>query len=441
MATVMEMPKLSDTMKEGAVARWLKKEGEKVSAGAPVVEIETDKATMEFESPASGILLKILVGDGGTCALNAPIAVIGKESENWQETIDKYNAKKGGAKPAAAAGAAPAKKATPSAPAPAAKGTQPSSSTSSVAPAAVPFSGSGADVRVKASPLAKKVAADRGVSLASLTGSGPGGRVVLRDVESAGSEGAFAVSVSPAAPSVAAPMAAASGSIEKIPLTNMRKVIAQRLTESVVANPHFYLTVSINMGPLLAWRKQTLAKLPEDKKFSVNDLLIFLVSRALRKHPEINSSWQGDHIARYHFVNMAVAVSMPTGLITPVVRGSDALSLTQIAAASKDLIKRARDGKLAPEEYQGGTFTISNLGMAGIEEFTAIINPPQAAILAVGATIPTPVVNGKGEIVVEERMKVTLSSDHRVIDGAVGSEFLKTLKAYLEDPVAALFMM
>jgi pyruvate dehydrogenase E2 component (dihydrolipoamide acetyltransferase) len=194
------------------------------------------------------------------------------------------------------------------------------------------------------------------------------------------------------------------------------------------------------MGPLLAWRKATLAKLPESDKFSVNDLIVFLVSRALRKHPNINSSWQGDYIAQYNSVHMGVAVALPAGLVTPVVRHSDKLSLVQIAQKNRELIKLARDGKLQPDDYSGGTFTISNLGMSGIEEFTAIINPPQAAILAVGTTMATPVVNDSGDVVVEQRMKVTLSCDHRVIDGAQGAEFLKTLKTFVEDPMSCLFM-
>ncbi|MEN9808980.1 MAG: hypothetical protein RLZZ488_547 [Pseudomonadota bacterium] len=409
MATVMEMPKLSDTMKEGAVARWLKKEGEKVTAGHPVVEIETDKATMEFESPASGTLIKIIVGDKQTCELNAPIAVIGKPEENWQEAIDKYAAKKkGGA-------AAPAKAAPAAAPA----------ATSAAAPTSTLD-------RLRASPLAKRVAADKGIDLRSVQGSGPNGRIVVRDVEN--------LSGGTAAVSTPAFAAAGAAEMEKVPLSMMRKTIARRLVESTSTAPHFYLTVSINMGPLLAWRKATLARLSETEKFSVNDLIVFLVSRALRKHPNINSSWQNDYIAQYNSVHMGVAVALPAGLVTPVVRHADKLSLIQIAQKGRELIKLARDGKLQPEDYSGGTFTISNLGMSGIEEFTAIINPPQAAILAVGSTVATPVVGEDGDISVEQRMRVTLSCDHRVIDGAQGAEFLKTLKTFFEDPMACLFM-
>lgn len=415
MATVMEMPKLSDTMKEGAVARWLKKEGDKVTSGLPVVEIETDKATMEFESPASGILLKIIVGEKQTCDLNAPIAVIGKPEENWQEAVEKYLSKKKGG--ASAAKAAPAL--TPAAlPAAAADS---ASVTSSVD-------------RLRASPLAKRVAADKGIDLRTVQGSGPNGRIIVKDVES------LSGGVAGALPLVSSFSSVPAAEMEKVSLSMMRKTIARRLVESTSTAPHFYLTISLNMGPLLAWRKATLAKISEADKFSVNDLIVFLVSRALRKHPTINSSWQGDYIAQYNSVHMGVAVALPAGLVTPVVRHSDKLSLVQIAQKNRELIKLARDGKLQPDDYSGGTFTISNLGMSGIEDFTAIINPPQAAILAVGSTVTMPVVDENGVIVAEQRMKVTLSCDHRVIDGAQGAEFLKTLKTFVEDPMACLFM-
>lgn len=448
MASVMEMPKLSDTMKEGVVGKWLKKEGEKVTAGSPVVEIETDKATMEFESPASGVLLKILVGDSGTCDLGAAIAVIGKEGENWQDALDKHKEKKAGAakaapqKPAAPAKTPPPPKTTATPPRGPVAAPSPTMAPRPAAPAAVSLpSAERSSERLKASPLARRIAAEKGIDLLTVAGSGPNGRIVQRDVEAYTPGFSASQGAAPSFASLGASAALHEGGVERVPLTNMRKVIAQRLTESTQTNPAFYLTISVNMGPLLAWRKATLSKLSEQQKFTVNDLLVFLTARALRKHPDVNASWQGDHIAKYHFVNMAVAVAVPSGLITPVVRNADALSLPAIAAATKDLVKRARDGKLAPDEYQGGTFSISNLGMNGIEEFTSIINPPQAGILAIGATIPTPVVNAKGEIVVEERMRVTMTCDHRVIDGAVGSEFLKTLKSYLEDPVSALFQI
>jgi pyruvate dehydrogenase E2 component (dihydrolipoamide acetyltransferase) len=409
MATIMEMPKLSDTMQEGTIARWLKKEGEKVSAGNPIIEIETDKATMEYEAPTSGILLKILVGDGQKCALQDPIAVIGKADEKWEEAVNNYNAKKSAGKPVAAH----------------------SKEAQKESPAQAPATQATAQVQthdlVKASPLAKKIAEDKGIDLKTLHGSGPNGRIIQRDLENV-------FKVTSASPSHA------SAEIEKIPLTNMRKTIAKRLLESVNTAPHFYLTVSLNMTNLLKWRKEALLKLPEDQKFSVNDLVIFLTSRALKRHPSVNSSWKEEFIEQYRDVHMSVAVALPNGLVTPVIRHADKLNLVQIAQESKRLVKIAKDGKLQPSDYAGGTFSISNLGMTGIEEFTAIINPPQAAILAVGSTIPTAVVKSNGEIGVEQLMKVTLSCDHRVIDGVLGSEFLKTLKQFFEDPASALFL-
>ena len=419
MATVMEMPKLSDTMSEGSVARWLKKEGEKVTAGIPVIEIETDKATMEFECPASGTLLKILVGDGQKCPLQAPIAVIGKPDEKWQEALEKYNAKKGGA-----SSSADSKKEAPKAVSSSAASSGTSSSAGSKA------TSSAADLDVKASPLAKKIAADKGIDLKAIQGSGPNGRIVQRDLDQASSAGS--------SPSAFAFVGGAE--VEKIPHTNMRKTIARRLAESVNTAPHFFLTVNLNMTNLLAWRKDAIAKLPENEKFSVNDLVIFLTARALKRHPDVNSSWQDDYIAKYRDVHMSVAVALPNGLMTPVVRHADKLTVVQIAQETKRLVKLAKDGKLQPNDYAGGTFSVSNLGMAGIESFTAIINQPQAAILAVGATVPTPVVLPNGTIGVEQRMKVTLSCDHRAIDGAIGAEFLKTLRQFFEDPVSALFL-
>lgn len=435
MASVMEMPKLSDTMKEGAIARWLKKEGEKVAVGLPIVEIETDKATMEFESPSTGILLKIIVGDHSTCALNAPIAVIGKADENWQTALDAYNAKKDAKKAAATTtdvkNKAPTAAAQPSAAPVVATVSQSAQSSAAVSSqSAAPVLNS--DERLKVSPLARRVAADKGLDLRNMQGSGPGGRIVVRDVESAQSSNAQVNNISQ--------VSLASGSeVQVIPVSMMRKTIARRLTESLSTAPHFFLTISLNMGPLLAWRKQAVSKLPDNLKFSVNDLLVFLLARALRKHPAVNASWKGDTIEQYNVVHIGVAVALPNGLVTPVLRYVERMNLGQIAAQSKELIKAARDGKLQSDAYAGGTFTISNLGMNGIEEFTAIINPPQAAILAVGATIATPIVNDEGEIVVENRMRVTLSCDHRVIDGAVGSEFLKTLKQFVEEPMNALF--
>jgi pyruvate dehydrogenase E2 component (dihydrolipoamide acetyltransferase) len=422
MAKVMEMPKLSDTMKEGVVAQWLAKEGDKVTAGTPVIEIETDKATMEYESPASGVLLKIIVPNGATCALRAPIAVIGKAGEDWQKALSEFGA--AAATPASTAGSAAA---SPQGSAPKA---QPTASVSqpAQAPQGSTFGENANSGRVKASPLAKKIAKDQGINLDQLSGTGPGGRIVVRDLGSATKDANLGTAQSK------------PGTVTRLPLSMMRKTIASRLAESVQTAPHFFLTISIRMDNIIAWRKQTIARLGEDKKFSVNDVIILLAAKALRKHPEVNSSWQGDHIAQYGDVHVGMAVALPTGLVTPVIRNADTLTVTEIAARARSLSAKARQGDLQPNDYQGGTFTISNLGMAGIESFTAIINPPQAAILAVGATIPTPVVTEDGELGVETRMKVTLSCDHRVIDGAVGAAFLATLKECFEDPLSALML-
>lgn len=418
MATIMEMPKLSDTMSEGAVARWLKKEGETVRAGSPVVEIETDKATMEYEAPAGGVLLKILVGDGAKCPLQAPMAVLGKAEENWEEALANYVEKKGGAKSSAKQDSVKA---------------EPTKSQEKKPELATIFA---EDVRVKVSPLAKKMAADQGIDLKTLTGSGPQGRIVQRDLPHEGAPRAIGSALD-------AKSFSDQGTLT-VPLTNMRKTIARRLTESVTTAPHFFLTLSVAMDGLLNWRKEALKRLPESDKFSVNDMVLFLTARALKRHPEINASWKevsgNAEIVQYRDVHMSFAVALPGGLITPTVRYADRLSLVEIAKEAKRLVALAKDGKLQPSDYSGGTFSVSNLGMSGIEEFTAIINPPQAAILAVGATLATPVVQANGSIGVEQRMKITLSCDHRVIDGAMGAEFLKTLKNFFEDPFSALFL-
>jgi pyruvate dehydrogenase E2 component (dihydrolipoamide acetyltransferase) len=426
MAEVIEMPKLSDTMEEGGIAAWLKKEGDFIEEGEAFVEIETDKATMEYNSPVEGTLLKILVPAGKTSALNEPICVIGEKGESFD--LGKAGGKGKVEAPKAEAPKAEAPKAT-STPAPA---------KASAAPAPAPAAGE----RLRASPLAKKVAEEKQIDLNQIQGSGPNGRVVIRDVEQALAGGA--------APKAAAPAAKDIGPVQPIPLPQfgdqdipvnmMRKTIAKRLLAGKNDAPHFYLTRSVNMSRLNAWRQRLNAEAEAQKqpKVSVNDLLVLAVSRALMKHPEVNSSWQGEFIRRYGAAHVAVAVAIPDGLITPVVRNANQLGARDIARVTKELIERAKSGSLKPDEYQGGTFSISNLGMMGIEHFTAIINPPQAAILAVGATIPTPWVNEAGAVEVQPRMTMTMSCDHRVVDGAVGASFLQTLASYLEDPLLIL---
>lgn len=429
MAETIEMPKLSDTMEEGGIASWLKKEGDFIEEGEAFVEIETDKATMEYNSPVEGYLLKILVPAGKTCALNEPICIVGEKGES----VDAGGAKKAEPKKEEAKKAAPA-------PAPSAnKG--PAAPAAKPAPAASKPSAPAQDAgRLRASPLARKVAEEKQVDLRSLAGSGPNGRVVLRDVEGALSGAAPQTAKGAPAPArPAAPLAPQFGD-QDIPVNMMRKTIAKRLHAAKNDAPHFYLTRSVNMKRFSEWRQRLNQSAEQTKapKVSVNDLLVLAVSRALMKHPEVNSSWQGETIRRYGAAHVAIAVAIPDGLITPVVRNANLLGARDIAVQTKDLIDRAKNGKLGPDEYQGGTFSISNLGMMGIEHFTAIINPPQAAILAVGATIPTPWVNEKGEVEVQDRMTMTMSCDHRVIDGAVGATFLQTLASYLEDPLTIL---
>ena len=424
MANIVEMPKLSDTMEEGAVASWLKKEGDTVEEGGSLCEIETDKATMEYQSPFGGVLLKIIAQPGKTMALNTPIAVIGKKGEAFD--MNALTAAAAGSKAAPGPAAHAAQVAHAAKPAPVAAAAKPASPVAPVAPASPVNTG-----RIKSSPLARRMAAASNVNLAGVAGSGPAGRIVMRDIEAVVARGGASGSTNNGG---FVPMAPRED--QTISVTLMRKTIAKRLLAGKNDAPHFYLTRSVNMGNMMQWR-QMLNDAAGEKgtKVSVNDLVIFATSRALRHHPGINASWQGDNIVQFGAVHMCVAVALPTGLVTPVIRNADQMPVRDIAAASRSLAQRAKAGQLANEDYAGGTFTISNLGMFGIEEFTAIINPPQAAILAVGATIPTPAVDAKGNVVVEQRMKITMSCDHRVIDGVMGAEFLKTLAGFLEQPL------
>lgn len=420
MANVVEMPKLSDTMEEGAVASWLKKEGDTVDEGGALCEIETDKATMEYQSPYGGILLKIIAQPGKTLALNSPIAVIGKKGESVD--MDALLAKSA---PSQEAVKQPA--VTVSAPKPvSAQPVVPPPVAATVKPVAATPVVRSAGGRIKSSPLARRMAEANSLDLAGIAGSGPGGRIVMRDIEAAVARGGSTTGLR-----IMPPRADQS-----IPVSLMRKTIAKRLLAGKNEAPHFYLTRSVNMANMLQWRKMLNDAAGENgTKVSVNDLIILATSKALRLHPEVNASWQGEEIIQFGAVHVSVAVALPTGLVTPVIRDADQLGIREIAAASRSLAQRAKAGQLTNEDYSGGTFTISNLGMFGIEEFTAIINPPQAAILAVGATIPTPAVDERGQVVVEQRMKITMSCDHRVIDGAMGAEFLRTLVQFIEQPL------
>ena len=382
MALLIEMPKLSDTMEEGAIAAWLKKEGEFIEEGEAFVEIETDKATMEYNSPEEGYLLKIIVDGGQACELNAPICVVGEKGESFD--LDALLAE--------------AQKSAPSAEvkeeAPVAAVSAPVASTSTAQ----------SGEKVKASPLAKKLAKDNGLDLGSIPGTGPGGRIVQKDVESVMKSGVGAPSLGTPINATIKPLPLPQIGDQDIPNSMMRKTIAKRLLAGKNEAPHFYLTRSVNMTKLIQWRKSLNDDAASHKgdnpppRVSVNDLIVQACGRALMKHPDVNASWQGDVIRRFGSADISVAVAIPDGLITPVVRAAHILGARDIARATKDLVGRAKSGQLQPEEYQGGTFSISNLGMMGIEEFTAIINPPQAAILAVGATIPTPWVGESGEV-------------------------------------------
>jgi len=419
------MPALSPTMTEGKLAKWLIKEGDTVKAGDIMAEIETDKATMEFEAVDEGVLEKILVPEGSEgVAVNTPIATLRGEDE-------KAGAVAPAPKPAAAP--APVQAAAPvaSTPAPAA---------ASAAAAAPAKSGD----RVIASPLARRIASDAKIDLKAVAGSGPHGRVVKADVEAAIAGGtakaAPATAAKAAAPAASGPGARQLADLLKMPyrvepLTSMRKTIARRLTESKQTVPHFYLTIDCELDDLLNLRSRLNAKAAS--KVSVNDFVVRAVALALKKVPAANGSYDDSGLIYYEHADVSVAVATPNGLITPIVKQAESKGLAQIAAETKDLAARARDGKLKPEEFQGGTFSVSNLGMFGIKEFAAVINPPQGCILAVGAGEPRAVVKN-GALAIATVMSCTLSVDHRVVDGAVGAEFLQVFKGYIEDPLTML---
>jgi len=405
------MPALSPTMTEGNLASWTAKEGDTVNSGDILCEIETDKATMEVEAVDEGVLGKILI-EGGTenVAVNAVIALLLEEGED-AAVLDAYT-------PSAAAPVAVAQEAA-----------APAATVAAVAPVATPTAPQ-AKGRIFASPLAKRIAADKGLDLAQVQGSGPRGRIVKRDVEGAQPQAAVAL---PASSPVAMPQ---SGSFTAIPHSNMRKVIARRLQESKQTVPHFYLTADCRIDKLLDMRKALNAASPEGEgayKISVNDFVVKAVAKALVEVPQANAQWTDEAVLQLHAVDISIAVATPTGLITPIVRNADFKGLSGISADVKDLAGRARDGKLMPEEYTGGGFTISNLGMYGVKDFAAIINPPQSCILAVGAGEQRPIVVN-GELAVGTVMTCTLSVDHRSVDGAVGAQFLAAFKRIIEEP-------
>jgi pyruvate dehydrogenase E2 component (dihydrolipoamide acetyltransferase) len=424
------MPALSPTMTEGTLARWLKAEGEEVASGDIIAEVETDKATMELEAVEEGVLGRILVAEGTEgVPINAPIAVLLEEGED-AAALASFEAP---AAPAAAeeAPATPAPAAPAAAKAPAAPEPTPAPAAPAAAPAAAPKRDG---ERIFASPLARRMAEQAGLDLAALSGSGPHGRIVKRDIETAIATGAAAAPA--ATPAARAPAVAVPAAVTELPNSTMRKVIARRLLEAKQSIPHFYLSIDCEIDELLKVRTE-LNRRSDAYRLSLNDFAVRACALALRKVPEANASWTDAATLRYGTVDIAVAVAVEGGLVTPVVRNADNKGLAQISAEMKDFVERARAGKLMPEEYQGGTFTVSNLGMFGVREVAAIINPPQAGVLGVGAGEPRPVVKD-GALAIANVMTCTLSADHRIIDGAVGAALLAAFKKLVEDPLTML---
>jgi pyruvate dehydrogenase E2 component (dihydrolipoamide acetyltransferase) len=425
MASLIDMPKLSDTMTVGTLVKWLKNEGDPVASGDMIAEVETDKATMEVECFDDGVLIKQYCGVGDEVAVGGAIAAVGEAGEEAPE-----------AEKSTPAVVTPEPEATPvaEAPMPAPAAPEPAPEIVPEPVAATTTTGS----RIKASPLAKKIAAEKGIDLATIHGSGPSGRIVKADVENAQPSAA-----APAAAQAVSPEpveAAATLEALEIPVSNMRKSIGKALVASKTQAPHFYLQIEVNGAPLAALRKELNSKLanlaPEHggTKFSVNDLTLKAAAEAVRRVPAINRSWEGETIQQHPNVHLAFGVAIEDGLVTPVIRSAETKGLREIGAEAKALIKKARGKKLTPNEMSGSTLTVTNLGMFGISDFYGIINPNNAAILSIGATIKKPVVNENDEIVIGQAMKIGLSGDHRTIDGAVGAQYLQALKEILESP-------
>ncbi len=402
MAIKMQMPKLSDTMDTGRILKWLKKEGEKVAPGDVIAEVETDKANMDMEAYDEGTLLKVVAKEGDRVPVGGVIAILGDTGEDVSGILADANSQIESKEKAVASSIVPNEQTIP-------------------APSAANAEESKDNGRLKVSPLAKRLAREKGVDIGRVKGSGTGGRIVRRDVED----------FSPTTPKR---IVVSSGESKDVPLSMMRESIAKRLSQSSVEAPHFYLTVEVNMENAIAFR-ESLNNYDDQNKISFNDIIVKACAAALQEYPEVNATFMKDKIRIFGDVHIGVAVAIDDGLITPVIRDVDKKGLRDISAETKDLAARGRDRKLKPEEYSGSTFTVSNLGMFGVDEFTAIINPPEAAILAVGAIVAKPVVES-GQIVIGQRMRMTLSSDHRVVDGALAAKFMETLKKILESPAA-----
>ncbi len=401
MATKIMMPKLSDTMEEGVILKWLRKEGDKIKQGEIIAEIESDKADMELEAYDSGVLRKIVVPEGGKAPIGSLIAVIGEADEDIAPLLSGSPAIPATKK---------SEKQAPGSPGP---------------PAQTPAVSQPTDGRTKASPLARRLASENSIDLSRVSGSGPQGRVVRRDLEglTAGKVQGTTTASRPIIP----------GTSEDVELSPIRKTIAKRMAESKTAAPHFYETIEVDMDPAITFRDQINAV--TELKLSFTDIVIKATASALMKHPSVNATYLGDKMRQYHFAHIGIAVALEGGLVTPILKNCEQKKLDQINAELRDLADRARSRKLKPEEYTGATFTISNLGMFDVEQFAAIVNPPEGAILAVGTIVEKPVVK-HSQIVIGHTMKMTLSSDHRIIDGAVAARFLQDLKKILENPAS-----
>jgi pyruvate dehydrogenase E2 component (dihydrolipoamide acetyltransferase) len=405
------MEALSPTMEEGRLVKWLKNEGDAVKSGEPIGEVETDKAIMELVARGDGVLRKRLVNEGDAVPVGTLVGVIAGKDENIDALVASGGAASAPPRPAVSTAPAPAQ-AQPQQPAP---------------------SGNGESVR--SSPLARRLASERGVNLGSVQGSGPGGRIIKRDIEAAASAGAVAAPRAATAPT--APVISREGDYQDVPLTTIRKIIAKRLGESIGPIPTFYLTVELDLTRVMEMRT-AMAELGDEFKVSVNDVLLKAIAVALSQHPEVNAHWLGDHIRYFNRVHLGMAVATDDGLIVPVIWDADRKRLSEISREAKELAKRARERKLKPEEFTGSTFSVSNLGMFGIDQFTAIINPPESGIIAIG-TSEDKLVVVDGEPVVRKRIRLTMSCDHRVIDGAVGAKFLQALRRLIENPLMLVY--
>ena len=404
MAEIIRMPKMSDTMEEGIISSWLKKVGDKVNSGDILAEVETDKATMELESYDDGVLLHIGVKNGESVPVNDVIAIIGEKGENIKEILKEEETKKEETK---------------------------EEETKEEETITIPeINDISKDKRLKASPLAKKIAEEKGINLTNIKGSGDGGRIIKKDIE----ENTEIISTQNST-NIILPKTIGKESFDEVPISQMRKTISKRLSESKFSSPHFYITMEINMDNCIEGRKKI--NETSEVKISFNDIIIKATAAALRKHPMINSSYLEDKLRTNHHIHIGVAVAVKDGLLVPIIKFADNKSLSHISLEVKNLANKAKNKNLQPSDWEGNTFTISNLGMFGIDEFTAIINPNDSCILAVGGIKNTPIIKN-GEIVPGNLMKVTLSCDHRIVDGAMGSAFLQTLKELIEDPIKIL---